>query len=114
MPDPPDFHGERQSRSARKRPLRICTARGLMCRELHDPCIGLFERSIKTKSTTQTIYFIQRLPTAFSTAFQEVAESALKQAYRRVLDGWRPARLRRDGVLAVQTIAIEIMFDCRI
>jgi hypothetical protein len=71
-PYPPDFRGERRGRSARKRPLRIYAAHGLMCRELHDPLIRHRDVSIKTKNTFQTIFFFQRLPTRLSTAFQEM------------------------------------------
>jgi hypothetical protein len=68
---PTGFRGERWGRSARKRPLRNYAARGLMCRELHDPLIRHAVVSIKTKNTFQTISFAQSLSTRFSTAFQE-------------------------------------------
>ncbi len=60
---PTGFRGERWGRSARKRPLRNYAARGLMCRELHEPVIFPDPNSRKTKNAFQTIYFFQRFST---------------------------------------------------
>jgi hypothetical protein len=79
-----------------------------MCRELHDPLIRHEPVSIKTKNTFQTIYFFQRLPTRFSTAFQEPHEMPLKQAFGEFLrGGWLG-----DVLNILRLIAKRIVFDC--
>ena len=108
---PTGFRGERQGRSARKRPLRIYAARGLMCRELHEPVI--FHRSIscKTKNTFQTIYFFQSFSTQLSTAFQDPRESALKQAVDGNFCADAVGRVFDLCCLICEIILFELMFD---
>ncbi|HEX7662934.1 MAG TPA: hypothetical protein VF407_00410, partial [Polyangiaceae bacterium] len=102
---PPDVRGEGRSRSARKRPLRIDAARGLMCRELHEPSIALGPKTRKTKNRIQSNYFLHL-----------VVHKASPQVFKRRL--WR---LKTSGVMGLRlwsfarrslSYIIEARFEC--